>query len=223
MTKKVLGAVTIGQAPRTDLVPEFKAILGSEVEIREAGALDDLSRAEIEAFAPTAGDYVLVTRLADGSSVKVAEKYVFPRLKEKIANLFADGMPVVILLCTGEFPDFPTEGLLVRPQPILYNVTAALAKGLKLGVICPAVDQITQATERWQTVGRELVVEAASPYGAPEELTRAAEALKGAGVQIVVMDCMGYTLDMQKKVKDIVGVPVILARGIVARVVQELL
>lgn len=223
MTKKVLGAVTIGQAPRTDLVPEFKAILGSEVEIREAGALDDLSRAEIEAFAPTAGDYVLVTRLADGSSVKVAEKYVFPRLKEKIANLFADGMPVVILLCTGEFPDFPTEGLLVRPQPILYNVTAALVKGLKLGVICPAVDQITQATERWQTVGRELVVEAASPYGAPEELTRAAEALKGAGVQIVVMDCMGYTLDMQKKVKDIVGVPVILARGIVARVVQELL
>ena len=34
---------------------------------------------------------------------------------------------------------------------------------------------------------------------------------------------MGYTMAMQKKVKDITGVPVILARGSVARVLKELL
>ena len=38
--KLILGTVTIGQAPRTDLIPEIKQFLGDGVEILEAGALD---------------------------------------------------------------------------------------------------------------------------------------------------------------------------------------
>lgn len=60
--KHVVGTVTIGQTPRTDVIPELSAILG-DVTVREAGALDGLSRAEIAGLAPQRGDYVLVTRL----------------------------------------------------------------------------------------------------------------------------------------------------------------
>ena len=48
-----IGLVTIGQSPRSDVVPDMAAILGPAVEIREAGALDGLARSEIDALAPT--------------------------------------------------------------------------------------------------------------------------------------------------------------------------
>ncbi len=41
---KKVGVVTIGQSPRTDVLPEMKLFWGGEVEVRECGALDDLSR-----------------------------------------------------------------------------------------------------------------------------------------------------------------------------------
>ena len=183
---------------------------------------DGLSKEEIAAFAPKAGDYVLVTRLADGSSAKVAEQYITPRIKERIQHFFDQGIEVVALLCTGEF-ELVGKGLLVRPQPILYNVTKAVADGLKVGVVSPAADQIPQSKKRWQQVGTEQVMVAASPYGDVAELEKAADALKRQQVQLVVLDCMGYTLAMQEKVRQITGAPVILARGIFARVLKELI
>lgn len=222
VSNKVIGAVTIGQSPRVDLVPELLSILGPGIEIKEAGALDGLSKAEIAAFAPKDEDYVLVTRLADGSSVKVAEQYITPRLKDKIQELFEQGIEVVALLCTGEFPEMVGQGLLVLPQPILYNVTEAVAPGLKLGVVSPAVDQIPQSQRRWRQVGTEQVMVAASPYDDPVELEQVAQTLKEQSVELVVLDCMGYTLDMQERVRTITGAPVILARGIFARVLKEL-
>jgi protein AroM len=42
MTK--VGLITVGQAPRSDVVPDMAAILGGDVEIIEAGALDGLTR-----------------------------------------------------------------------------------------------------------------------------------------------------------------------------------
>ena len=222
MRGKVIGTVTIGQAPRVDIMPELTAILGPEVEIIEAGALDGLSKKEIAAFAPKTGDYVLVTRLADGSSVKVAEQYITPRLKKKIHSFFDQGIEVVALLCTGEF-QLAGKGLLVRPQPILYNVTQAVADGLKIGVVSPAADQIPQSQKRWRQVGTQQVMMAASPYGDIAELDKAADVLKNESVQLVVLDCMGYTLAMQERVRNVTGAPVILARGIFARVLKELI
>ena len=222
MKDRVIGAVTIGQAPRVDIMPELTAILGPEAQVKEAGALDGLSKEEIVAFAPKEGDYVLVTRLADGSSVKVGEQYITPRLKEKIRNFFDQGIEVVALLCTGEF-ELVGTGLLVRPQPILYNVTQAVATGLKIGVMSPAADQIPQSRKRWQQVGTEQVMVAASPYGDVAELEKAADTLRHEHVQLVVLDCMGYTLAMKEKVRQITGAPVILARGIFARVLKELI
>ena len=40
---KRIGAITIGQSPRVDVVPEMQQILGPDVEIVQAGVLDGLS------------------------------------------------------------------------------------------------------------------------------------------------------------------------------------
>jgi len=63
-----LGAVTIGQAPRVDIVPELQVFLGADVEIVEAGALDGLSSEAVARLSPEPADQVLVTRMRDGES-----------------------------------------------------------------------------------------------------------------------------------------------------------
>jgi len=85
--RPVVGLITIGQAPRVDVVPDMAAILGPGVEVREAGALDGLARSEIDALAPGPGDEILVTRLADGGSAFVAKRHVTPRIQARIAEL----------------------------------------------------------------------------------------------------------------------------------------
>ena len=51
MSKARIGMVTVGQAPRTDVVPDMATLL-PDVEIVQAGALDGLDRAAIATLAP---------------------------------------------------------------------------------------------------------------------------------------------------------------------------
>jgi protein AroM len=221
---KKIGTVTIGQSPRIDVFPDIAPILGNDVEILEAGALDGLSKEEISRFAPGAGDYILVTRLKDGSSVEVAEKYITPRVIEKIKTHFKNGVTLVLLLCTGEFPGFGEEGLLIRPQNILFNTVRAIARGQRLGVLMPSPDQVDQGMERWGRVSDQVKIVGSSPYAdGLEGAKKSALILKEWGVELTVLDCIGYTMAMQEAVREITGRPVILGRGIAARVVKELI
>ncbi len=222
--KKRIGTVTIGQAPRVDVVPEILEIMGPGIEVVEAGALDGLSKEEVAAMAPKKGDYVLVTRLADGTSVQVSEHYITPRIIEKIQTHFANGIPLVFLLCTGEFPGFEEGGILVRPEKVLYNTVAAVAAGKRIGVLTPSADQLPQSTARWKKLSDQVKSVPASPYvNGPEAVKAAAAELKDWGADITLLDCIGYNRDMQKSVREITGKPAILGRGIAARVVAELL
>ncbi|HOL11375.1 MAG TPA: AroM family protein [Bacillota bacterium] len=221
--KTVLGALTIGQSPRSDLIPEMLPLLGPDVEVIEAGALDGMSLEEVQGLYPGHQDYVLVTRMRDGTSVKIGQSHVFPRMQEKIKELEKQGADVIVLVCTGEFPPLESEKLLVKPDKVLFNVVKAVAEGLKLGVFIPDRDQIEHATRRWSRVSQHLQVEPASPYGSLDDIIVSAKNLRKADVQLAVLDCIGYTNWAKEKAKEILGVPVILARSIVARVLAELL
>jgi len=223
MTLRV-GTVTIGQAPRVDITPDLMKILGPGVELVESGALDGLNAEQIAAMAPRPNDYVLVTRMADGTSVKICERAVTPLVRQKVAAHFAAGIPAVLLLCTGEFPDFPAGGLLLKPQKVLFNmVQAVVPAGAKLGVFMPSPDQLEQSSRRWSQITPQNRSLGASPYIRPEEtIPAAAEKLARWGADVIVMDCMGYTLAMKEQVRQITGKPVILARSIAARVLSEL-
>jgi len=53
---RTVGAITIGQTPRSDIAGELQTLLGAGVRVVQAGALDGLARAEIDALAPAPGD-----------------------------------------------------------------------------------------------------------------------------------------------------------------------
>ena len=221
---KKVGAITIGQAPRPDICGEIQALLGDDYCLVEAGALDGLTPQQVHALQPAAGEDVLVTRLADGSIVQVAERHLAPRVQEKINALFAQGLPLVLLLCTGEFPPFEARGLLLQPQALLRQVAAALAGGRKVGVLCPTVAHLPQVSRQWAAVlTAEPVVRWVSPYEGVRGVEQAARELKSAGVELVALDCIAYMLAMQAAVREAAGVPVLLPRSLAACVVRAVL
>jgi protein AroM len=216
-----LGAVTIGQSPRDDVLGEMRDLLG-QVPVLQCGALDGVSPVELLELAPRPGESVLVSRLRDGTEVRLAESRIVPRLQRCIRNLEPQ-VGLVLVLCTGSL-----EGLSsARPLLSAGRVLEPLARGLgprRLGVLTPAVEQRAAQRERWRDVAmEEVVVEAASPYGRQGELEEAASRLAAAGVDLVVMDCIGYTRAMKAVVRRAVACPVLLAVTVLARVAAELL
>ncbi len=63
-----------------------------------------------------------------------------------------------------------------------------------------------------------------SPYSKEDELGEAIRELKRyKGIDIIVMDCIGYNQEMKNRVSKETGIPVVLARTMVARVLGEIL
>lgn len=136
-----VGAITIGQTPRDDIAGELRAVLGGGVRIVQAGALDGLSRAEIEALAPAPGDDgALITHLRDGATVLVAKPRIVPRLRACIDRL-ADDVDVIVILCAGGFPPFASARPVLVPERCLAAVVDAVFDGRRLGVIVPIKEQ----------------------------------------------------------------------------------
>jgi protein AroM len=222
--KHTIGAITIGQSPRTDVIPEIQQIVGQDIDFLEMGALDGLTVEEVQAYAPQAGDYVLHTRMNDGTAVTIGKRNILPRIQICIDTLSQRNVELIVLLCTGKFPKFRSSVLLIEPQKITDSlILAVTGKQHKVGILTPLAEQVDQAKAHLNQVKENVVVIHASPYISGDEITPAAKALKMEGVDLSVLHCIGYTLSMKRIVKDITGKPVILARSLTAQVLRELL
>ena len=110
MRERVLGTVTIGQAPRPDVVPIIDRYVAPQVRRIDRGVLDGLSRAQIDSrYKPEPGEPVPVTRLQDGCAVELSRARMRGGVQDRVAMLENDGCDVILLLCTGMF-----EGLECR-------------------------------------------------------------------------------------------------------------
>jgi hypothetical protein len=218
-----IGAVTIGQSPRTDITDDLKRVLGKSIRIIEYGALDMFHYDEVvERFSPKAGETVLVTRMRDGRQVKIAEHHLLPLLQNCLDKLEQQRVKATILLCTGEFPEFSYQGLLLKPRQLLQAVTAKICDGRPVGILVPDEDQIEQIAGWWRRSGAPVEIEAASPYKDFHAVEEAAERLKRKPVSVIFMDCMGYSVKMKERVREITGKPVLLPRTLAARMIEEL-
>lgn len=218
-----IGAITIGQSPRDDVTCDIMELLGAETELLEAGGLDGLSHEEIAAFAPEHGDYVLISKLLDGTAVTFAEHFILPRLQDCIDKLEAEGVKLIMFFCTGEFPDcFKSSVPLIFPNELLKAVVPALLAGKGLAVITPKPEQIVQTEEKWRASVSSVKAYAASPYGEPGELLQAAALIRDTDAALIVLDCIGYTTAMKKIIAEISQKPVVLSRTLLARVIGEL-
>ena len=216
-----LGVVTIGQAPRTDMIPEM-ARHWRGIEVVERGAMDGMTAAQIAAVPVRADDEVLTSRLLDGTAAVFGRDLVLPLLQQRITELEAAGVDAVLLVCTGEFPAFEHRAPLFTASPLLTAGARGLAAGT-LGVICPLPEQRDDSVHKFAPARVETAV--ANPYGgARADFEAAAAALVAAGAELIVLDCMGYTEEHRSWTRAGAGaVPVVVARSLVARLVAEAL
>ena len=88
MPQRTLGTLTIGQAPRPDVVPIIDRHVPAAVRRVHRGVLDGLSHAEIaERYRPEGGEPALVTRLHDGTVVELAQAIYDHRAFERLPML----------------------------------------------------------------------------------------------------------------------------------------
>lgn len=219
---KKIGLITIGQSPRADILPDMMMILGHGYEAVEAGALDGHTLEEVQQLKNGPDDHLLVTRMRDGTEVKITKRFVVPLIQRRIADLEETGVDVILLLCTGRFPEFESEALIVMPSEIVRGaVDASLRKG-RLGVVYPAKEQTAKAERDWGREGLEVYADAASPYGPEEKMMRLAERLAERDLDLILLNCMGFGYSMKLLIKEKTGKPVIQANALVARVLKEL-
>ena len=143
MNRKRVAFVTIGQAPRDDLMPEILAQIGDGIEATEIGLLDGLSREEIAAHAPSDDGDRLVSRLTDGTEVLLDKSWVEGRLQEAVAEVDRGGFHLIVLLCTGNFPNLHSKTLLVESGRVVDHMVDALsADGRTVGLMVPNEAQV---------------------------------------------------------------------------------
>lgn len=217
---KRLAALTIGQSPRIDLTPEIRSYLGSGFEIIEAGALDDYNYQEIMGqFSPQNEDDILVTRLRDGSEVIIGEKHISDLLNQKIKELEKENLELILLLCTGGFTDLESSSILIEPQKVLYSLLLKL--GLKnFAVIIPNEMQKKQIKRFWNNLKMDPIIKSASPYKDNNDLILAAEEIKNEDIDLIYLDCMGYSKEMKKIVAEICNEKVILPREMISLIIK---
>ena len=216
-----IGAITIGQAPRVDVTCDIMDIFGDNVELLQRGGLDGLTVEQISKFTPEEGDYVLVSRLTDGTSVTFAERYIVPRLKEAVEELEAEGVKLIMVFCTGEFPAEITSKRvpMVYPVELLHKIVPLLSSNII--TMTPSALQIEQNEKKWSKFVDKVVSVAASPYGDWADLEAAAHKVKDMDGDLIVLDCIGYTQQMKDMFARITGKLVVLPRTLLARVVSE--
>ena len=209
--------LTIGQAPRDDLVAELSDVLGDR-PIEVQGALDGLTLDEIASLAPVVDADALHTRLPGDVDVVVSKKAVTDRLGSLVERA---GNRLTVVACTGRFQGLPERPNVLFPSVVLDGlIDATLPSGYRLGVLVPIPEQIELFTELRGRPDRPATVVSAKPGTDP---TSAAEQLRAAGVDLVVLDCFGYDRDLLTTVRKVTGRPVLSAVRATAALAAELM
>jgi len=216
---------TIGQSPRSDVVPEMAPVLGAHVRIDEFGALDGLDAAGLAALAPRPREYRFATRMRDGSQIELDAAAAEARLADVMRQADGQGYDVLVPLCTGT-AIAPMRTLVVEPQQVVDHLVAGLAQHCrKVGLVVPLQAQV-DAFHMAVPLECETQVVHASPY--EPDAQQAARNFEAAGralalCDLIVMHCMGYAQRMRQAVAEASGRPVLLSNRLVAQALAQLL
>lgn len=216
---------TIGESPRSDVVPEMALCLGQDVQIDEFGALDGLDAEQRAALAPKPGAHRFATRLRSGAQIELDHVATEARLAALMQQADDQGYDALVPLCTGTL--IPRmRSLVVEPQQVVDHHIAALSAHCRtLGLIVPLAAQV-ETFHLAQPVACAVQTVHASPYESDPQAAAAALDAAGrqlAGCDLIVMHCMGYSQAMRARVALASGRPTLLSNRMVADALAQLL
>ena len=213
--------VTIGQSPRSDVLPDIIREARTQFEATERGALDGLTDEAIANLAPQPGEERLVTRLRDGREVLLGKPAIDRRLHTILAELDQGGFDLLVLLCTGHFTPFRVRTPFIEPQHTVDHFVQGLAYGAeRIGIVLPNAAQID---EFHGIPGIATKAVGASPYQLAGDASLREAGASLADTDIILMHCIGYTDAMRKVVKQAAKRPVLVSRQLVAHAIDIVL
>ena len=183
MTGVRVGAVTIGQTPRPDLLQPLLVRAGDGIVVLEFGALDCVARGQLPRR-DSAPAYPLTTRLRDGSQVTLEEADLAPHVQQAVDRAERAGADVTLLLCAGGFAAVTATRTLVRP----FDAAVALLRAMRarrLVVIVPYAAQDEAARRKFEASGFDVTVVVGDPATIVLSTAEAA-------VDAVVLDYVGH-------------------------------
>ena len=206
MSKKRIGALTIGQSPRPDLVAPLKNLL-PDCEILQAGALDNLTPDDLPE--PSKAAYPLVTQMRNGKTVMVEESFVTAKLQQALDKLETNGVIATLLLCAGTFTNLQGTRPLFIPFKIGYNFLSALQMQ-SIGLITPVAAQEIPIRARWKNMGCQPTVWTAD-LGVQDEAfhRQLTERIHTNNLDCIVLDYVGHPLAQVSQLQKSVDIPVI--------------
>lgn len=213
-----IALVTIGQAPRDDVVPELLDLLGRcphELACDQFGALDGATAADI-AYSTNLSGLCLYTKLADGRHVTVGSGFVESRLDPLLHRLDSAGYDLIVLITTGLFQPVRLRTPLVHGQRAVDAWIEALVAGTcRLGFVFPLPQQHRRSAHGTLMQNAQT----AASTGSTERLDAVAAGLDGA--DLIVMHSVGYSEAMAQQVAAATGKPVVTARRIIAAAMRR--
>lgn len=226
MQKIKIGAVTIGQSPRTDITEDAGRFFGDRVELLEFGALDRYTPEEAKQLQPIPGDYGLTSRLRDGTEVHFSRGQVMEEMQRGIHLLEERGVKLILVFCTGALHGLHSNVPMLEPNQLLRAMAPLLTQKPRILTLTPSETQVQQCERRWKEAQPdfEFTTFPASPYlGDPftEELVSRINAVEDA--DLVIMDCLGFSGAMRDRLQARINKNILLPRSLLFRVACELL
>src|SRR6056297_2409784 len=216
---KKIGAITIGQSPRTDVTKDLKEIL-VDFELLECGALDEYSYQEVlEKFQPI-DDNLFVSRMRNGKEVLLSKEKIIKELNNCIKKLETRSCSTIIVFCTGEMTQLKSKARLLKPSILMHKLIPQIANGLKLAIVVPNEKQKAFIKKQWKYTNIDITMFALSPYEEENALIDLSQKINYQGFNLVYLDCIGYSIKMQQVIKKETNLPVILPRTILAEIAK---
>ena len=217
-----LGLLSPGGTPSDDIHGTFTKFLGKRVSIIIKGAFDGLDDEGLHAMEAQSGEIPLETQLRPGVVFGLSKHRVMSRLILAAKEL-SHTCDRVLLLCSGEFPDLAKACPdVIQPIVMLRGILTAAAHTRLLGLIGPA-DDLPAAPAQWRPYVPSVICAAASSTQPLTEIATAGRFLADQNVDLIYMDCMGFTENQRQAVVHKTGLPVLAATTLVARSLCEIL
>lgn len=212
--------VTLGQSPRTDLVPDILNALDATIEPVEVGVLDTLSQAQVAQVAPGPDEPALISRLRDGSDVVLAMDWTSSRMGEIYREVADQNVDLVVLMTTMLGDSFaPAAATIFCDRVIERAIDGFVDAGQTVGIVLSLEVQQAQlgCLERVPSLVRCAIALPGDGKALSSAIARLADC------DILLLHSVTYSEADRQQARELSGKPVILARQLVVSAIRDAL
>jgi len=214
-------ALTTSQSPRDDFMQDLLPLLPPDYSVKLVGALDNLTVEQIKKdYVPAPGEDTFVARLRNGEMVEVPREKELPLLQEAIHQAVKDGADAIIILCTLPFPVFECKVPLITPYEAMHWFIPAIGPGLKVGTLFPYESHAAIQEKTWRDHGIDIVPKCLAPVVADGQAI--AKLYANENIDLLVLDCIGFTAPARDEAQKLLKVPVIHAKQLMVGLLKVL-